>query len=121
MGFGVAISHNVVIHADGLHGGAVDFTPSWYTGPAPGRWPLVENPLVFHNALRDIEGAAPRPLCHNGGNRVGIQLGTPGNVTNAVLYSNLCQNVATGLHDLGSGTIRLCAAGAAASCECPAR
>jgi hypothetical protein len=120
MGFGVVISHNIVIHADGLHGGAVDFTPSWYTGPAPARWPLVDNPLVFHNDLRDINGAAPSQGCHNGGNRVGIQLGTPGNVTNAVLYSNRCQNVGTALHDAGSATIRICPAGAAASCECPA-
>jgi hypothetical protein len=121
LGFGVAISHNSITHADGLRGGAVDFTPSWYTGPAPGHWPLVENPLIFHNDLRDIDGAAPRPLCHYGGRRIGIQLGEADNVTNAVLYSNRCQNVATALHDGGSATIRLCPAGATASCECPAR
>jgi len=121
LGFGVAISHNTITHADGLGGGAVDFMPSWYTGPAPGHWPLVENPLVFHNELRDIDGAAPRPLCRHGGNRIGIQLGEPGNVTNAVLYANRCRNVRTPLHDAGSATVRLCAAGAMASCECPAR
>jgi hypothetical protein len=120
LGFGVAISHNTITHADGLRGGAVDFMPSWYTGPAPGHWPLVENPLVFHNDLRDIDGAAPRPLCHYGGSRIGIQLGEPGNLAHAVLYSNRCRNVATALHDAGSATIRLCPADATASCECPA-
>jgi hypothetical protein len=121
LGFGVAISHNAVTHADGLRGGAVDFTPSWYTGPAPGHWPLVENPLVFHNDLRDIDGPPPRPVCHYGGRRIGIQLGEPGNVTHAVLYSNQCRNVSTPLHDAGSATVRLCPTGATASCECPVR
>jgi hypothetical protein len=120
-GFGVSISHNIIIHADGLRGGAIDFTPSWYAGPAPGHWPLVENPLVFHNDLRDIDGPPPRSDCHYGGKRVGIQLGDPDNITHAVLYSNQCRNVSTPLHDTGSATVRLCPAGATASCECPVR
>jgi hypothetical protein len=122
LGFGVAIAHNAITHADGLRGGAVDFTPSWYAGPAPGHWPLVENPLVFQNDLRDIDGPAPRPVCHYGGRRIGIQLGEPGNVSHAVLYSNHCRNVSTALQDAGSATVRVCPAGGdTASCECPAR
>jgi hypothetical protein len=34
--YGISISHNVVTHADGLNGGAIDLTRGWYAGPSPG-------------------------------------------------------------------------------------
>ena len=58
-GFGMSISHNLIRHADGLGGGAIDFVPSWHIGPAPGDRRLIETPLIFHNDIRDIEGPAP--------------------------------------------------------------
>ncbi|HEV2703525.1 MAG TPA: hypothetical protein VGV09_18005, partial [Steroidobacteraceae bacterium] len=121
LGFGVAISHNLVVRADGLRGGAIDFMASWYAGPAPGHWPLIDNPLVFHNDLRDIEGPAPRADCNHGGRRVGILMGEADNVTHAVLYANRCRNVSTALRDPGRDTVRLCPTSAVASCECPTR
>ena len=121
-GFGTSISHNLIQHADGLGGGAIDFVPSWHVGPAPGHWSLVESPLIFHNDIRDIEGPGPGGLCRSGQrDRVGIRLGEPANVAHAVLYANRCRNVSIALRDLGSSTTRLCPGDSAGSCECPAR
>src|SRR5437868_8508107 len=59
LGFGISISHNTIIHADGYLGGGIDTAPTWQRGPAPHNWPFMENLLIFHNQLQDIEGPPP--------------------------------------------------------------
>jgi len=118
-GFGVSISHNSITHADGLKGGAIDLVPSWYTGPPPGHWNLIENPLIFANEIRDVAGPPPRPICRYGqGERLGIRVGEPGNVSDAVLHANRCQQTTVSLRDQGRATVRVCPSNAD-SCECP--
>ena len=120
LGFGVSISHNSITHADGLRGGAIDLVPTWYTGPPPGHWKLVENLLIFHNQIQDIAGSPPRPLCHRGQtSRTGIQLGEADNVADTVLLANSCRRVAVKLSDHGRATTRICPSRAPADCECP--
>ena len=119
-GFGPVIADNVITHADALFGGAIDIAPTWHRGPPPQRWPLVQNPLIFHNVIRDIAGPAPRSLCHYGQRqRSGIRLGT-NNVHGAVLGGNVCEHVDNPLDDGGKGTLRLCSMRRANSCECGA-
>jgi hypothetical protein len=120
LSYGVSISHNTIARADGDRGGAIDFLSTWYKGPAPYRWPLVDNLLVHHNTLRDIDGAPPRDQCgYHQTERIGIKLDGPDNVVRTVLYANICEHVAKPLSDLGSGTVRVCADDPGAeSCEC---
>src|SRR5581483_49923 len=75
VGFGISISHNVITRADGLRGGAINFPLTTTPGPAPGDWPLMENMLIFHNELHDIEGPPPQPKCFYGQRtRTGVRL-----------------------------------------------
>ncbi len=119
VGFGVAISHNTIVHADSFRGGAIDFALTWYSGPPPGDWPFIRNALVFHNVLSDISGPAPRAVCRYGQKeRSGIRLAGKRNLRDTVLYANSCRRVDKPLIDAGSHTTRLCST-AADSCECP--
>jgi len=120
LSYGVSIAHNTIIHADGDRGGAIDYLSTWYKGPPPYRWPLVDNLLVHHNTLRDIDGAPPREECgYRQPARIGIKLDGPDNVWRSVLYANTCERVSIPLSDLGSETVRVCPDKAnAASCEC---
>lgn len=43
--FGVQVTHNIIEHSDGLHGGAIDIMPTWYRGTEPLR-PLVVLSLI---------------------------------------------------------------------------
>jgi hypothetical protein len=118
VGFGVAISHNTIIHADSFRGGAIDFALTWYSGPPPGNWPYIRNALVFHNRLRDITAPAPRSICRYGQtDRVGIRIAGKQNVRDTVLYANRCQQVDKPLFDSGGRTTRVCST--TDSCECP--
>ncbi|MEP7244947.1 MAG: hypothetical protein ABI885_14880, partial [Gammaproteobacteria bacterium] len=116
---GVVIAHNVISHADALHGGAIGIGATWHRGPPPGNWPFVLNPLIFHNTIRDLTGGAPRANCKRGQRgRIAIRLEGPGNVQDAVLYANRCENVDTLLDDAGTGTLRVCTGRPDKSCEC---
>jgi hypothetical protein len=120
MGFGVQFSHNVISHADGLRGGAIDVAPVWSTGPEPGRWRLIDNLIIAHNTVRDINGPPPAGSCKLGQRgRPGINLQGPGNVYGTVLYKNTCEQVATPLTDLATATTRVCSEDSSGTCECP--
>jgi hypothetical protein len=117
--FGVQIAHNVIEHADGLRGGAIDILPTWHTGPEPHRWPLIDSLILSHNVIRDIDGPAARNVCNSGRQgRVGIRIEGAGDVTGTVLYKNSCQRTAAALLDTGVGTVRVCSAPGDNSCEC---
>jgi hypothetical protein len=117
VGFGVSIVGNTVVHADGLRGGAISLPLAWHEGPA-GNWRLVDNTLIQHNLIRDLEGSVPRRSCDEAQTaRTGIQLFKPG-VSASVLYGNSCVNVARPVADTGANTVRVCPSPALDSCEC---
>jgi hypothetical protein len=109
--YGISIARNTVIQADGFAGGAISMVPSWWDGPTPNKWKVINNTLVHHNVIKDVVGAAPIKTC------VGGQLGRVGLLTNAAtvwntsLYSNTCTNVASQLRvkDKGSNTQKITA------------
>ena len=118
-GFGVQFSHNVISHADALRGGAINIVPTWYVGPGPQHWRLIENLILAHNIIRDVDGPPPTAGCKRGQrNRPGIRIEGPDNVHDAVLYKNTCEQVSIPLQDAGAATARICPAQGAGSCEC---
>jgi hypothetical protein len=120
--FGVQVSRNVIEHSDGLHGGAIDIVPTWHRGPEPIRWPLIDNLILSHNVIRDIDGPAPREACRYAQRgRTGIRIEGAGDVIGTVLYKNSCERVGTALVDGGVGTTRVCETAADNSCECQGR
>jgi hypothetical protein len=121
LGFGAVIAHNTISHADGQRGGAIDIAHAGAPGPAPGRWPMVRNVLIFGNVIRDLDGPAPRPACRQGQSvRAGIRIEGPANVRDTVLRDNRCERVDKFIEDSGTGTLRLCSATDRTSCECGA-
>ncbi len=122
LGFGTVIAHNTLSRADGQRGGAIEFAHAGSSGPPPGRWPMVQNPLIFQNVILDEDGPLPRATCHQQQrSRAAIRLEGPGNVRDAVLEGNRCERVSVRLQDDGTGTLRVCSSGKAASCECKSR
>ncbi len=120
-GFGVQFSHNVVEHADGLHGGAINIVPTWFTGPQPRTWRLIDNLIIAHNTLRDINGPAPANRCdRRQRGRPAINIEGPGNVFGTVFYNNVCERVGSILADTGRDTMRICSHEGAGTCECGA-
>jgi len=122
-GFGISISHNIVIHADAYRGGGIDTPWTWHTGPPPGNWAFIENLLIFHNELRDQEGPPPAASCHRG-QRVRSAIHLEGhenreNIRYSVLYGNHCERVTRPLVDEGLGTVKVCGTLSAGNCECP--
>jgi hypothetical protein len=120
VGYGIAIAHNTIVHADGVHGGAISIPLAGHAGPPPHDWTLVDNTLIHHNIIRDVAGAAPRRRCETGASnrRVGIDL-DQSMVWNTVLYANSCINVTVGLYDRATHSLRLCPADSRnEDCEC---
>jgi hypothetical protein len=117
--FGVQVTRNVIEHSDGLHGGAIDIVPTWHRGPEPVRWPLIDNLILSHNVIRDIDGSPPREACHYAqSGRSGIRIEGGADVIGTVLYKNSCERVRTALDDGGVGTTRVCGTTVDSSCEC---
>jgi hypothetical protein len=117
--YGLSISHNTINHADGLRGGAIAFSPTWYQGPAPHRWPLVNNALVFQNTLTGLDSAPAKPCkgesIHQ---RTGISLGGSSLDWRTVLYANACPDARRALDIAPRDVTRVCPPGAQPSCEC---
>ena len=115
------IAHNVVANAQGLRGGAVDLTPSWWVGPSQSAanyradWTINDSTLIFGNSI-DLS-AARFP-------RVGISLlGEADHQSVAwrtVLYNNTCKGSLIRIADKAIGTVRYCPAAVMNpdSCEC---
>jgi hypothetical protein len=119
VGFGISISHNIVSHSDGPRGGGIDIPRTAPPGPPPGDWPFVENLLIFHNQIQDMEGPPPDAKCHFGQReRSGIRLEGHNNVRDTVLLGNRCERVATPLIDSGLRTLKICPVGSQGNCEC---
>jgi hypothetical protein len=122
LGFGISISHNVISHADGLRGGAIDIASVWFRGPPPHDWPLVENMMIAHNRVQNVGGSLPRNACHfPQRRRTGIRVEGTGNVRDTILYANRCEQVDVPLEDSGHQTVRVCSQGSPGDCECSAQ
>lgn len=117
--YGLSISHNTINHADGLRGGAIAFSPTWYQGPAPHRWPLVSNVLIYQNKLTGLDAAPAKP-CHSDSihQRTGINLGGSSLVWRSVLYANACPDARRALDVAPRDVNRVCPPEAQPSCEC---
>jgi Domain of unknown function DUF11 len=122
LSYGLAISHNTVMHAGGSNG-AIAFNPSWFTGPLsqalPGAtpWKIADAALVFKNSLTN--GGLPARA------RIGIGVSAASRTApiewRTVLYGNACGGTAPPsrpLIDAGTQTIRYCPAHQPDSCEC---
>ena len=121
LGVGIVIDHNFIRHADGLGGGAIDITPTWFAGPRGTDWQLSRDLLIFGNTIRDIAGPRPPPACGYEQSRTGIRLGGARNVWDAVLYDNTCGNVDVRLQDSGRRTTHMCRGRGTTDCECSDR
>lgn len=118
--YGVSISHNTIRHADAARGGAIALMDSWSSGPEPHRWPLSDNMLIYHNAIRDIDGARAFPICDGSYHpRSGISFPQPETAWHTVLYGNSCAKVSLPISGSGVDTVRVCPSFSQDSCECP--
>jgi hypothetical protein len=124
-GYGEVVAGNSVIRADGPHGGAISFAPTWYVGPAGAPPPpFIEGALVFKNNLSEIRG---RPAGAAGGyrsaglspRRVGILIADP-LVSNLVLAGNRCTAVDVTLSDRSRSTVVQCTGADPQTCGCGA-
>jgi hypothetical protein len=121
VGFGTAISHNVVSHADGRKGGAISFQPTWLQGPPPHRWRLVDSTLIFHNTLRNLDGAPARG-CKGGAPhpRTAISLGASSLMQDSTLYGNSCADARRALVGQAADMTAVCPVGTTTGCGCRA-
>jgi len=117
--FGVSISHNTIVRADGWRGGAISFVPTWYQGRPEHRWPLVDNALIYHNRIVGFD-AQPARACHGERThaRTGISLGDSQLVTHTVLYANRCTGARRPVFIGATDTLKVCRAASPGSCEC---
>lgn len=119
VGIGITIAQNRIAHSDGFRGGAIDFAATWFLGPPPGKWPLLQSVIIQHNIISDIDGAPPRAACrYNQDNRSAFRLDGVDNLRNTVFYANRCERIGKILIDGGKDTVRLCRGQAEGSCEC---
>jgi hypothetical protein len=117
--YGVSIAHNTIVHSDGMTGGAITVPATWFRGPMPHRWPVVNNLLIYGNSVNDIAGAPAEHKCEDQLRpRLGINIGNTGLVWRTVLYNNRCLRVEKPLFDGGILTTAVCPSGEANSCEC---
>ncbi len=100
--FGVTIAHNVIDGADATGGAGIHVPLSWYDGPAPHGWPLLDRLLIYGNSIRAT--------------RLGIEIPVRAQVRRAVLHANKCEAVRSGARV--SGATALCVTPAPDSCEC---
>jgi len=120
VGYGISISHNNIVGSDAWRGGAIALTPTWYVGPAPFRWPLVQSTLIHHNSIDELSApAAKRCKQERSYPRIGINLAGSSLAHNTVLYSNSCLGTQRRLIAGAQPVVRDCANAIATSCECP--
>jgi hypothetical protein len=119
LGVGIVIADNEITHADGVRGGAIEIARAGQSGPAPGKWPIAQNILIYRNIIRDISGPAPREGCGQHQTvRSGIRIEGDENIRSTVLEGNRCEHVDVPLQDAGTATARICPTADGGSCEC---
>jgi hypothetical protein len=119
LSIGLSISHNAINHADSRRGGAISLASTWFAGPPPYRWDLVENALIHHNSLKGF-GEPPARACgsDHAHPRTGISLETAALVRHTVLYANSCPEARRPFDVAQRDVVRVCLTSANPSCEC---
>lgn len=108
LSYGLTIAKNTIYKADGLDGGGISLSPSWWNGPAPYSWNLINNTLIFKNTVRGMDGSSPKKVCRSGPiQRTGINL-SAATVRNTILHGNdFDLEEAKYIKDNGVGTIKV--------------
>jgi hypothetical protein len=119
LSIGLSISHNAINHADSRRGGAISLASTWFAGPPPYRWDLVESALIHHNSLQGF-GEAPAKACgaDQPHPRTAISLETAALVRHTVLYANFCPQARRSFDTAQRDLVRVCPRSANPSCEC---
>jgi hypothetical protein len=124
VGFGLSIDHNSVRHAfNTLTGSAIAMPLAWYAGPEPHDWPLLNNPLVYHNVIDgspppDSPGPESAGMCARSATHSAIGFPKYHLVWHAVLYANSCHGVSRPISGSTTDAISLCPTSDVARCEC---
>jgi hypothetical protein len=120
-GFGIDISHNQVLHADGFRGGAITAMPTWHQGPAPYRSPLLDNLLIQHNEITGLnDGVAARCGRQDSHPRTAIDLGHSSLAWHTVAYANQCKDAVRPIFSGTQPLKLLCQGTGELSCGCAA-
>jgi len=118
LGYGIDISHNRIVRADNTLVGAIAVGQGWYDGPAPHKWPIVENLIIQHNRIDGIEGPVIGLRCSTSRPRVGISFPGSQLTWKSVLYANSCNGVKLPLGPGGKDTTKVCVKPSPSFCEC---
>lgn len=119
-GYGISISGNTISSADTKYSGSIAIMPTWYQGPKPNRWPLIDSLLIQHNEISSPT-SSPTRACRDIGprERTGINLSYSYLVWRSTLYANACVNQGKPINQSGSQqTTIVCAKAHAEMCEC---
>lgn len=106
--YGINIVGNRVEKADGLLGGAISITPSWWSGPKSPINPLVQNTVIAHNTLRDLPNTPTTHACKKHlKHRPAIVISSP-TTSNTVMALNICEASShPKIIDMGTSTVKL--------------
>jgi hypothetical protein len=117
---GLSISHNIISHADAWRGGAISLRSTWFDGPPPHRWPVVNNALIFKNSITALEGA-PASGCRGDLERprTAISLSGAPLAQHTVLYANRCATAPIHVDSSPLQAVTVCRIGTGETCECP--
>jgi hypothetical protein len=111
LGYGISIARNSIRHADGMPGGAISAALSWYAGPPPSTWPMIDSTLIFANTIVDVAGSQPALTCsasrhHLYPTRMGINI-DHAMIWRTMLFDNAFIGVSPPIVDAGSDTVDL--------------
>lgn len=120
LSYGLLISDNDISNADSRRGGSISTDVTWYRGPFPHKWPLINNMIVQRNTITGIIQPPPKPQCQRTPRaRIGINIASSSLVWNSIFFDNICHNATEPLHDGGNNSIRVCRPDASSTCACP--
>jgi hypothetical protein len=104
--FGTVIAGNVIRRTEAATGAALRIAPTWFRGPAPHRWPLIDRLLVYGNGFAGSPG--------------GFDIAADSLLRNAVFLDNTCRKDDRGAPPARGRSLMLCPT-PGPYCECAAR
>lgn len=105
-GFGVLIAVNEITAADNARGPAISLPATWYRGPAPHDWTVIDRMLIYKNEIR--------------GGGTGVEIVANALARRSVLLSNRCAGVARPMTGSAPQIVLLCPVRDPGYCECGA-
>lgn len=126
VGFGLSIDHNIIRHAvNSLTGSAIAMPLAWFAGPEPHVWPLLSNPLVFHNLLDNTAPANSNDigstgLCASRATQSAIGFPKYHLVWRPVLYANSCRGFSRPISGYSADAVSICRERDESRCHCDA-